>query len=919
VVVNAHVDPAQPVEGARVTLSFVSGSEKVVTARDATNRAGQALLLVSQEATQRGDLRIEITGVSDLVIYEPADGQLAGVPAAVTIKLLPKGSPALLGPPQMEALLRRLSLRNKHLEQENREVTEKLAAAQNPKQDDLTAAMMEWAGENGFGIADVDKKVQQWAEEIQQRKQQATDEQRALAELALKHYGAAAQMFNQAADDIGQSMDEEEKRFLEERRKQLREFADKKFQSSNTYQLNNQYHQATQILEQTCTRAAAEHGRYPEDAALRDIWQEAVLRLANGRREEGANGEASQSSALLAQSIKDYQGLLQAYTVPQEREDWARAQNNLGYALTDLGERSSEAQAAELLAQAVAAFRASLEVETKATMPRDWAATQNNLGNALWRQGERSNGAQATELFAQAAQAFRAALEVITRADQPQDWAMTETNVGNALWEQAERSSGTQATDLYSQAVEAFRAALEVYTKADSPQEWARTQGDLGNALGDEGERSSGAQATELFAQSVKAFRAALEVYTKADLPQDWARTQNNLGLTLTDQGEQSSGPQATDLFAQAVDAFRAALQVFTKADLPQAWALAQTDIGIALADEGERNGGARATDFFAQAVVACRAALEVQTKAGLPWSWALTQYNLGIDLTKQGERSSGAPAAESLAQAVDALRAALEVFTKADAPEQWAETQQGLGDALVDRAERSSGAQATELLAQAVDDYRAALTVQTRADVPQDWATTENGLAGALADQGDISGASQALESSLEVSPEDIRFLHRAASIYRNKLDRYDRAYELTQRWLKIDASPDAQLNMVEADLTTSRFEDCEKQAAAIDDASIPAPATPTLMLRDAMKLACQWGAGQKAAAQQTGNDLLPEAAQLQNTGWEFGGTLHFLASSPAFTTGRAAWIALFQSLQDGNGVAMAAALNQLEEVMKH
>jgi len=84
-------------------------------------------------------------------------------------------------------------------------------------------------------------------------------------------------------------------------------------------------------------------------------------------------------------------------------------------------------------------------------------------------------------------------------------------------------------------------------------------------------------------------------------------------------------------------------------------------------------------------------------------------------------------------------------------------------------------------------------------------------------------------------------------------------------------------------------------------------------------MKLVCQWSAGQKAAAQQTGNDLLPEAAQLQNTGWEFGGTLHFLASSPAFTTGRAAWIALFQSLQDGNGVAMAAALNQLEEVMKH
>ena len=919
VVINAHVDPAQPVAGARVSLSFVSGSEKVVTARDATNRAGQALLLVSQEAMQRGDLRIEVTGVSDLVIYEPADGQLAGLPATVTIKLLPKGSPALLGPPQMEALLRRLSLRNKHLEQENREVTEKLAAAQNPKQDDLTAAMMEWASENGFGIADVNQKVREWAEEIQQRRQQATEEQRALAELALKHYGVAAQMFNQAADDIGQSMDEEEKRFLEERRTKLRSLVDKSFQSANAYQLNLQYHQATQILEQARDRAAAEHGHYPEDAALRDLWLEAVLRLANGRREEGANGEASESSALLTQSIKDYQGLLQAYSVPQEREDWARTQNELGYALTDLGERSSEAQAAELLAQAVAAFRAALEVETRTALPQDWARTENNLGNALWRQGERSSGAQATDLFAQAAEAFRAALEVITRADRPRDWAMTETNLGNALWEQGERSSGVQATDLFAQAVKAFRAALEVYTKADSPQEWARTQGDLGNALGDEGERSSGATAIDLFAQSVKAFRAALEVYTKADLPQDWARIQNNLGLTLTDQGELSSGPQAMDLFAQAVEAFQAALQVFTKADLPQAWALAQTDIGIALADEGERSGGARATELLAQAVAACRAALEVQTKAGLPWSWAITQYNLGINLTKQGERSSGATAAESLAQAVDAFRAALEVFTRADVPEQWAETQQGLGNALVDRAERSSGAQATELLAQAVAAHREALEVLTRADRPQDWATTENSLARALADQGDISGASRALESSLEVSPTNIRFLQRAASIYRNKLNRYDQAYELTQRWLKLDASPDAKLGMVEADLTTSRFEDCERQVASIDDASIPAPAMPTLLLRDAMKLACQWGAGQKAAAQQTSNALLHETTQLQNTGWEFAGTLHFLASSPAFVTGRAVWIALFQSLQDGNGAAMAAALNQLQEVLKH
>ncbi len=76
VVINAHTDQSQPVQGVRVSLSFVAGAEKVVDARDATNRRGQALLLVSPEAAQRGDLRIEVTGTSELVVFEPADGEL---------------------------------------------------------------------------------------------------------------------------------------------------------------------------------------------------------------------------------------------------------------------------------------------------------------------------------------------------------------------------------------------------------------------------------------------------------------------------------------------------------------------------------------------------------------------------------------------------------------------------------------------------------------------------------------------------------------------------------------------------------------------------------------------------------------------------------------------------------------------------
>ena len=462
VVVNAHTDPSQPVQGVRVSLSFVAASEKVVDARDATNRAGQALLLVSAEAAQRDDLRLEIGGVGDLVIFQPADGQLPGLPANVTVRLLPKGSVLLLGPPQIEAMLQRLSIQNRAKNQEIHALKAELAAAQSQKPDDLTAAMAEWAKANGFEAADVDKQVRQWAEDIQRRKDRATANERALAELALKHYGVAAQLFDRAADDDDKALEESKQRFLEEDRKLLRALVDKKFQSANAYQLNLQFHQATLTLTQARDRAAAEHSHYPEDAALRNIWLDAVLRLANARRDEGEVGEAGDSAALLAQSIGDYRNLLQQRSAPQDRQDGAMTQTNLAIALDGQALRSSGAQVANLLSQAVEAYRAALEVLSKARQPQDWARTQVNLGNALMDRGLRSSGTEATGLFAQAVVAYRAALEVRTRTDVPQLWANTQNNLGIVLTHQAERSSAAQATDLFVQSVEAFRSALQV-------------------------------------------------------------------------------------------------------------------------------------------------------------------------------------------------------------------------------------------------------------------------------------------------------------------------------------------------------------------------------------------------------------------------------------------------------------------------
>ncbi len=114
--------------------------------------------------------------------------------------MLPKGSPALLGPAQIEAMLHRTLVQVNTLQKQVTALKQNVAAAQNQKPD-LGAAIAEWAVANGFSSTQVDEQVQQWAQGIEQQSAQATTaEQKALAELALKHYANAAQLFNAAGD-----------------------------------------------------------------------------------------------------------------------------------------------------------------------------------------------------------------------------------------------------------------------------------------------------------------------------------------------------------------------------------------------------------------------------------------------------------------------------------------------------------------------------------------------------------------------------------------------------------------------------------------------------------------------------------------------------------------------------------------------
>jgi tetratricopeptide (TPR) repeat protein len=539
-----------------------------------------------------------------------------------------------------------------------------------------------------------------------------------------------------------------------------------------------------------------------------------------------------------------------------------------------------------------------------------WVAILTWRANLLLEEGRYGAADASQGKFAAGIRDYRQLLQDLTGPSDRQDWAMTQNNLGLALSRQGERSSGPEGTALLSQAVEAYRAALQVRTVANPPQDWARTQNNLGLALFRQAERSSGPEATALLDQAVEAYRAALQIQTKADLPHNWANAENNLGGALLRQAEQSSGPYAAALLTQAAEAFRAALLIYTKADPPD-WAMTQSNLGNALRDQGVRSSGAEAVALLAQAAEAFRASLQVYTKADLPQNWAGTQYSIGLALVEQGERIGGPEATAALVQAAEAFRAALEVYTKADLPQSWAATQDSLGNALSSQSERTGGAEAMALLTQAVEAYRAALQVYTKADQPQNWAGTHYNLAGAQILQGDLNGGVTAIEQALDVYPNNVDVLTRAARIYHDHLFSFDRAFELNKHRVELDGSVSARLDFAEKQLTTARFRECADSIV-----KIPVVGARQVFIGESLRFACQYGAEDNAAAL-SAETLLLMVSGLRKVERTFAGTKHFLADNPAFARATNSWVKLFESLEVGDGSGLADAVRQIQKTL--
>ena len=331
------------------------------------------------------------------------------------------------------------------------------------------------------------------------------------------------------------------------------------------------------------------------------------------------------------------------------------------------------------------------------------------------------------------------------------------------------------------------------------------------------------------------------------------------------------------------------------------------------------------------QAVVALRFELQVITKASFPLRWAETQNDLGsvlghlVDLYNsedQNNQNQAKQVADYCSQAAVAFRAALEVFNRQNNSDQWAHTQWTLGNVLFVQSQADPANPSTDLLAQSAAALTGSLEVITLKTSPQDWGNIQNALGHIRASSGtaflrplrrrnSLPSLSKPSPPCRKVAPTNAETLSLLSSLYHDYLLDLPKAYDYATRAVAADPNDNYKLNLAEAALTISHFSACIDLINSINQAKLDAR---FLTGRQVLLIACQWGAGQQGAASQTAETLAASAPALVKLDRTTTGDRAYLSSAPEFSANRPVWIKLFQSLEQGDGTALAEASHTLQ-----
>jgi len=151
-------------------------------------------------------------------------------------------------------------------------------------------------------------------------------------------------------------------------------------------------------------------------------------------------------------------------------------------------------------------------------------------------------------------------------------------------------------------------------------------------------------------------------------------------------------------------------------------------------------------------------------------------------------------------------------------------------------------------------------------------------------------------------------------AVLYHDILIDFAKAYEAAKRAFELYPTLENQLNLAEASLTYSRFDECVDKLNSVPEASVDEKLRPG---RRILLLACQAG-GRKSQTVATAGALSDYSKGIEKSGWSTGGDRKYLSEASEFAEGRASWIRLFQAFEDGDGPAVAASARELTPILR-
>ncbi len=671
-VVKEQLNPVQPVAGVRVDLSFVDGSKKVTaTNLKTTNPQGQMELSVSTEALGH-DLTVEVSGVPGYVVYRPAGGLLLKVERTLKVGLVPKGSPALLEPAQLEAMLNRLSNQSLQIQQ--------LKAALNKEKNEETpfdVALRAWAADHGLAYDELDTRMRQWSEDVLAHRSEASLVKQAEAELGLRHYEKAGILFQSAAAVSRTALHHDQESYLAGLRQDLRNEVQLDFKSASALQSARLFVEANNVSEDAKEEADVQHRHFPEDADIRHTWELTNLLALYARWKEAqqslVQAPGQGGAQAFASIVTDAKHMVNQVNSADDPQLWLYLNGVVVVSMIYLSEVSNAADAQQLREQALTFMKSAVDGYDKRSDPGAWAQMEILDGLVLLANVARGttdghmSAQKALDLLTQAKSAFAATLEVYSRADRPSDWAQSKARLGDTLSLRAllNYSLGDKSTGTISEAEADYREALEATDKGTNPADWADLQGELAGLLANQARMADGPGAITLWQQAAATFRSQLEGLSKTDNPAKWANAEDALASALASEAELLSGQKAEQLYENALAAYRQVSEVFTKASFPQRWAKDQTELGQTLAKKVKADSPENASLDLKASEVAFKAALEIFTQEAYPQRWTAAEQGLAIVLGMEGARTSGDASRQLMLESASAYHALLAVYPK--------------------------------------------------------------------------------------------------------------------------------------------------------------------------------------------------------------------------------------------------------------